>query len=721
MGEGMRHRTNARRATWSVRACLVAALALSVASCDWSMFRNAPDGTASSGDAPAWPEDADTLTEAWSAETGGAIVGSTAVVGDTAFVGSMDGALHAFDAHGERGCTGAPRVCSSLWTAPTGGSITSSPAVVGGVAYVGSADGNVYAFDALGETGCGGEPRTCAPLWTASTGGPIRSSPVIAGGVLYVGSDDGNLYGFDATGTTGCAGEPVECEPMWTGPTGAAVSASPAVAGGIVYIGSEDGLLHAFDATGQGATCAPEPTTCTPLWTAATGGAVTSSAAVASGTVFVGSTDGRLYAFDATGSDATCAGEPRTCTSLWTGATGGPIDSSPAVAGGRVFVGSDDDTLYAFAAMPTSGCLGDPAGCPPEWTATTGGDIDSSPAVAGDLVFVGSLDSSIYAFEATGDDCPGSPGECRPRWRTSTGAAVQSSPVVGNGTLFAGSSDGTLHAWRRPVGDWPQYQFGPSRQGVNTTERALSSDDLAQLGRAWTGPTGRNVFSSPAVVDDVVYVGSDDGKLYAFDATGTTGCSGDPKECEPLWTAATGWVIPGGPAVVDGVVYVGTYGGGLFAFDAAGVEGCSGTPDDVLSPVAGADGLLGRQRPSGVAGTRHRRRGERRGPCVRRGWRDRLLRHTVGVPTGVASKGRRADPCRADGRGRDRRGGLRRWSGVDVRRVRGGRLWRDAHHVPAALDGTDGPGRGLRDTRHLRGRDVRRDVRRWRVRLRRGR
>ena len=36
---------------------------------------------------------------------------------------------------------------------------------------------------------------------------------------------------------------------------------------------------------------------CPPLWTATTGGQVFSSPAVANGVVYVGSTDGKLYAF----------------------------------------------------------------------------------------------------------------------------------------------------------------------------------------------------------------------------------------------------------------------------------------------------------------------------------------------------------------------------------------------------------------------------------------
>src|SRR5712692_3958655 len=60
-------------------------------------------------------------------------------------------------------------------------------------------------------------------------------------------------------------------------------------------------------------------------------------------------------------------------------------------------------------------------------------------------------------------------------------------------------------------------------------------------------------YSSPAVANGVVYVGSDDDKLYAFKANGC----GQPT-CSPLWTASVGSAIWSSPAVANGVVYVGS-------------------------------------------------------------------------------------------------------------------------------------------------------------------
>jgi outer membrane protein assembly factor BamB len=78
------------------------------------------------------------------------------------------------------------------------------------------------------------------------------------------------------------------------------------------------------------------------LWSVATGGPVKSSPAVANGVVYAGSDDGKLYAVDAHGCGAA------TCAPLWTSAAGAPVRSSPAVAVGSVYVGRDDGTLTAY-------------------------------------------------------------------------------------------------------------------------------------------------------------------------------------------------------------------------------------------------------------------------------------------------------------------------------------------------------------------------------------
>ena len=76
----------------------------------------------------------------------------------------------------------------------------------------------------------------------------------------------------------------------------------------------------------------------------------------------------------------------------------------------------------------------------------------------------------------------------------------------------------------------------------------------------WKFQTGGGVVSSPAVVRDVVYIGSNDGNLYALEAgTGAV-----------KWKFATESRIAPSPAVADGTVYFGSYDGVFYAVDEAG-------------------------------------------------------------------------------------------------------------------------------------------------------
>ena len=65
-----------------------------------------------------------------------------------------------------------------------------------------------------------------------------------------------------------------------------------------------------------------------------------------------------------------------------------PVESSPAVANGVVYVGSDDGNVYALNAK-TGVKL---------WSYTTDSNVFSSPAVANGMVYVCSLGGKVYAF-----------------------------------------------------------------------------------------------------------------------------------------------------------------------------------------------------------------------------------------------------------------------------------------------------------------------------------
>lgn len=78
-------------------------------------------------------------------------------------------------------------------------------------------------------------------------------------------------------------------------------------------------------------------------------------------------------------------------------------------------------------------------------------------------------------------------------------------------------------------------------------------------GVKWTFHAQGEINSSPAIVSGVVYVGSNDGKLYAIDQGNGT----------QKWNFPTGARVSSSPAVANGVVYFGSYDGVFYAVDAA--------------------------------------------------------------------------------------------------------------------------------------------------------
>jgi outer membrane protein assembly factor BamB len=343
--------------------------------------------------------------------------------------------------------------------------------------------------------------------WRVQTGGMVQSSATLHQGTVYIGSGDGRLYALDAaTGTQ-----------RWQFRTGRAISSTPAVARGLVFVGSRDNRFWAVDAKTGEERWRLETGRDVPFpWGFESGDLYTSSPLLAGGTLFFGSGDGHLYAVD-----------PRSGKPRWRFATGGRVRSSPAVADGRLFVGSADGTLYALdVASGRELWRFDTEGHALE-SATFGFDrrtIQASPAVADGRVFIGSRDGFLYAVDAaTG----------RQLWRVDHSMSwVNTSPAVAGGLVFAGSSDerflqavdaGTgRERWRlpteRPV--WSSPAVAGDMVYVGDGSGTVYAVDRASGKERWRYKAGRRIFSSPTVAGGVLYVGNDDGGVYAIRGAG---------------------------------------------------------------------------------------------------------------------------------------------------------------------------------------------------------
>jgi outer membrane protein assembly factor BamB len=262
-----------------------------------------------------------------------------------------------------------------------------APAVVGDTVYVAASDGALAAFGLDGGPNCSGTtPKICQPLWVRTLDVEVRNSAIaVADGRVYVAGlgarGTGEVEAFDATGA--------RTAPLWIATLAGPVNTSLVA----VYLGTTERKLYAFDAAGS-YNCSGDVGThvCLPLWSAPTGDLITFDApAVANGRLYVGTNDG-LFVFDAAGM-TNCGGTPKTCAPLST--TVGPVGlAPPTVANGVVYVGSADGTVDALGACTTSG----PDCTPLLATIPTGGAV-GSPVVANGTVYVRS-GTSIQAYRA---------------------------------------------------------------------------------------------------------------------------------------------------------------------------------------------------------------------------------------------------------------------------------------------------------------------------------
>jgi len=197
----------------------------------WDIFTSSPAVTNGkvyfgSGDGNVYAVDAGTGVLQWKFPTGGVVHSSPAVESKTVYIGSWDSYLYAIDAE-----TGQQR-----WSFKSGEDpaihnqvgFQSSPAVADGTVYIGCRDAHVYAIDAA--TGRKRWDYPTSKSWVIGT-------PAVRGGVVYVGtSDSARFMALDAK--TGRLRFNFDAK--------AYMFSSAALAGDLAYVGDHNGRLYAI-------------------------------------------------------------------------------------------------------------------------------------------------------------------------------------------------------------------------------------------------------------------------------------------------------------------------------------------------------------------------------------------------------------------------------------------------------------------------------------------
>jgi outer membrane protein assembly factor BamB len=243
----------------------------------------------------------------------------------------------------------------TIWSRGLGHLSASAPAVVGTVVYATvlsseGGSGRIYALNVANG----------ATIWSRNLSSASESSPLVDHGKLFFGSQNGTVYALNASNGS----------VIWTYHAAGSVKASPTLSGGILYFGDYSGHVQAVgEEHGRR------------IWISGSEGALLgsgtfySTSAVFYGRVFLGNTDGRVYAYDAS-----------TGKLDWAVQTGAYVYASPAVTnapglGPMIYLGSYDGTFYALNAR--SGRIA--------WRFDAHGKISGSATIVGRTVYFADL------------------------------------------------------------------------------------------------------------------------------------------------------------------------------------------------------------------------------------------------------------------------------------------------------------------------------------------
>ncbi|MFT3774294.1 MAG: PQQ-binding-like beta-propeller repeat protein [Minicystis sp.] len=319
--------------------------------------------------------------------------------------------------------------------------------------------------------------------WDA--GGPIETMPAITtDGDVVVASLSGKVARLTPQGSV-----------VWAADLGERIYASPLLAGESVVIGSDAKRFVALSlATGK------------TRWQLDADGEVDTAPAEAPGGAVIAAAGRTLYGLRADGGVRFRLKLPR------------KIYASPAVADdGTIYVGAQDRRLHAIT----------PDG-KERWARDLGGDVDCAPALGDDgTIFAASDAGQVHAFDAQGNE----------RWRAAVGGFVRGGLTIGRaGVVIAGTYgpgprvvalDAATGAerWSFRVQGTGAPEFGIHGAPLEDADGKLffgaQDDNVYALDAAgtllWTFPTRGDVDAPLAIgPGGVLYVGSDDGKLYAL-------------------------------------------------------------------------------------------------------------------------------------------------------------------------------------------------------------
>lgn len=291
---------------------------------------------------------------------------------------------------------------------------------------------------------------------------------------------------------------------------------------------------------------------------------IESTPAIVGQVLYVGTFDEHLYALDL------ATGKVKWKTKL------GPIKAPVSVRDGSVYVGDIDGKFH---------CV-DAATGKVRWAFESGAEITAGANFTGESVLFGSGDESLY--------CLTKEGKLRWKFRVPGGPVMGTPAVVGERTFVSGC-DSKLHVLDVTNGKELaaldlEGQTGASAAviGDSLYVGTMSNQFLAINWQkpeiAWKFEAERRqqpFFASAAVTDALVVVGSRDKRIYALKR----------KTGKEAWSFLTDGKVDSSPVIASGRVYAGSLDGNLYVLNLA--KGTELQRIKLDSPILGSPAVGG--------------------------------------------------------------------------------------------------------------------------------
>ena len=303
-------------------------------------------------------------------------------------------------------------------------------------------------------------------------------------------------------------------------------------------------------------------------WKFQTGGPVFSSAAIVGDRVFIGSADSNIVCL------ALASG-----SKLWSFQAGGPVEASPLILDERVYIGDVNTNFYCLDAKTGAKLwhrgFEDKIKSSANWVQTIDGTRRD--------VLVGSYDFRLYSLEAkTG----------RSNWVYETGNYINGSAAISGGLTAFGGCDAIVHVVDILAGkkireiEAGAYiaASGAMDAGhlyVGHYENELLSVDVVKGVIDWRYRDRAFAFmSSPAVKPDRILIGSRDKRLHCVNR----------ENGKVMWTFPTRGKVESSPVVAGGRVVVGSDDGRVYVVSLA--DGSEVWNYDIGQPVQSSPAVV---------------------------------------------------------------------------------------------------------------------------------